>query len=415
MEKDIWVRRFFTVWTGQAFSLLGSQLVQFALIWWLTVETGSATILTLALVMGIAPQVFITPFAGALVDRWKRRRVMIVADGLTALLTLALMMLFALGIVDVVHIMVVLLLRSILSGFHWPAMQASTSLMVPQRHLARVNGLNESVRGIASIAAPPLGAVLIAALPMYLVLSVDMITALIAIVTLLAVYIPEVRKAPMETRSTISSELRDAWRYLCSWKGALLLMMIFMLINFLINPAFALLPLLTVQHFGGGVLEYAALESMAGLGMVLGGLVLGVWGGSSRKVVTCMAATGLCGVGVLTIGVLPPNGYIIATIGCLVIGFALPIINGTIVAIMQRGVRADMQGRVLAILGAGVTAMSPMGLLLAGPLSDAVGIQVWFIGGGIVMLITAFGSVFMPVITRMEDREVEEVPLETAP
>jgi DHA3 family macrolide efflux protein-like MFS transporter len=415
VEKDMWARRFFTVWTGQAFSLLGSQLVQFALIWWLTVETGSATILTLASVMGILPQVFLTPFAGALVDRWKRRRVMIVADGLTALLTLVLMIMFALGSVGVVHIMAVLLLRSILSGFHWPAMQASTSLMVPKAHLARVSGLNESVRGMASIAAPPLGAVLIAALPMYIVLSVDIITALIAIVALLAVHIPEVRKAPVGSRSTISSELRDAWRYLCSWRGALLLMLIFMLINFLINPAFALLPLLTVQHFGGGALEYAALESMAGLGMILGGLVLGVWGGSSRKVMTCMAATGLCGVGVLTIGILPPNGYLVATVGCLVIGLALPIINGTIVAIMQRGIRADMQGRVLAILGAGVTAMSPVGLLLAGPLSDGVGIQVWFIGGGIVMLLTAVGSAFIPVITRMEDREVEEVQLETAP
>jgi len=311
--------------------------------------------------------------------------------------------------------MAVLLLRSILSGFHWPAMQASTSLMVPKAHLARVSGLNESVRGMASIAAPPLGAVLIAALPMYLVLSVDIITALIAIIALLAVHIPEVRKATVDSRSTISSELKDAWRYLCSWRGALLLMLIFMLINFLINPAFALLPLLTVQHFGGGALEYAALESMAGLGMVLGGLVLGVWGGSSRKVMTCMAATGVCGAGVLTIGILPPNGYIVAAIGCLVIGLALPIINGTIVAIMQRGIRADMQGRVLAILGAGVTAMSPVGLLLAGPLSDGVGIQVWFIGGGIVMLLTAIGSAFLPVITRMEDREVEEVPLETAP
>ncbi len=128
-----------------------------------------------------------------------------------------------------------------------------------------------------------------------------------------------------------------------------------------------------------------------------------------------MAATGLCGVGVLTIGFLPTNGYIVATMACLVIGLALPIINGTIVAIMQRGIRADMQGRVLAILGAGVTAMSPVGLMLAGPLSDAVGIQLWFIGGGIVMLLTAFGSLFLPVLTRMEDREVEEVPLEPAP
>lgn len=411
-QGSSWRRRFFTVWTGQAFSLLGSQLVQFALIWWLTVETGSAVVLTLASLMGILPEIFLTPIAGALVDRWNRRRVMIAADALTALVTLALMMLFVLDMVEVIYVMIALLLRSLFSGFHWTSMQASTTLMVPEVHLARVNGINQSVRGIASIAAPPLGAVLIAALPMYLVLSVDALTALIAILSLMVVRIPEIRKAVVKGKITIIKDLREAWFHLRSWKGALLLMIIFMFINFLINPAFALLPLLTMKHFGGGAMEYAFLESLAGLGMVLGGLFLGIWGGTSRKVVTCMAATGLCGIGVFTIGILPPSGYVVAVLGCLVIGLTLPIINGTIVAIMQKGIRVDMQGRVLAFLGSGVSAMSPVGLILAGPIADAVGIQWWFVSGGIAMFLTAIGSAFIPAILHMEDREVEQVELE---
>lgn len=411
-QGSSWRRRFFTVWTGQAFSLLGSQLVQFALIWWLTVETGSAVVLTLASLMGILPEIFLTPIAGALVDRWNRRRVMIAADALTALVTLALMMLFVLDMVEVIYVMIALLLRSLFSGFHWTSMQASTTLMVPEVHLARVNGINQSVRGIASIAAPPLGAVLIAALPMYLVLSVDALTALIAILSLMLVRIPEIRKAVVKGKITIIKDLREAWFYLRSWKGALLLMIIFMFINFLINPAFALLPLLTMKHFGGGAMEYAFLESLAGLGMVLGGLFLGIWGGTSRKVVTCMAATGLCGIGVFTIGILPPSGYVVAVLGCLVIGLTLPIINGTIVAIMQKGIRVDMQGRVLAFLGSGVSAMSPVGLILAGPIADEVGIQWWFVSGGIAMFLTAIGSAFIPAILHMEDREVEQVELE---
>lgn len=407
-----WGRRFFTVWTGQAFSLLGSQLVQFALIWWLTVETGSAIVLTIASIMGILPEIFLTPIAGALVDRWNRRRVMIAADLLTAAVTLVLMVLFALGLVEVVHVLLALLLRSLFSGFHWTSMQASTTLMVPEVHLARISGLNQSVRGMASILAPPLGAVLIAALPMYLVLSVDVITALIAVLSLMVVRIPEIRKAMVKGKMSITGDLREAWTYLRSWKGAVFLMIIFMFINFLINPAFALLPLLTVKHFGGGAMEYAFLESLAGLGMVLGGLFLGLWGGTTRKVVTCMAATGLCGIGVFTIGIVPPSGYMVAALGCLVIGLTLPIINGTVVAIMQKGIRADMQGRALALLGSGVAAMSPVGLILAGPIADAAGIQPWFIVGGTAMFLTAIGSVFMPVIMHMEDRVVEEVQLE---
>jgi DHA3 family macrolide efflux protein-like MFS transporter len=409
-----WTKRFFTIWTGQAFSIVGSQLVQFALIWWLTIETGSATVLTIASIMGILPQVIITPLAGTYVDRWKRRRVMIAADGLTALVTFALMISFALGSESVPQIMVVLLLRSTFSAFHWPAMQASTTLMVPEDHLVRVSGLNESVRGLGSIAAPPLGAVLIAILPMQWVLSVDLFTAAIAILTLVLVTIPEVRRAEGRTTS-VRADLREAFIYLASWKGAVWLMVIFMFINFLINPAFALLPLLTLKHFGLGAIEYAAMESMAGLGMIVGGLVLGVWGGAHRKIVTCMAATGICGLGVGLIGVLPPEGYLLAVASCLLVGVTLSIINGSIVAIMQKGIRADMQGRALALLNSGVAAMSPAGLLLAGPISDTIGIQVWFIIGGVAMVFTALVSIFIPAIMRMEDREVEKVELEQLP
>jgi DHA3 family macrolide efflux protein-like MFS transporter len=410
-----WARRFFIVWTGQAFSLIGSNLVQFALVWWLTVETGSAIVLAVASIMGVLPQVVLTPFAGAYVDRWSRKRVMIIADGLTAAVTVLLMLSFALGTADILQIMIILLARSTLSGFHWTAMQASTTLMVPEVHLARISGLNEAIRGLASIAAPPLGAVLIAVLPMYAVLSVDVLTAAIAIFALVVVNIPEVRKAAERAGVSVLSDMKDAMNYLRSWKGAVRVILIFMLINFLISPAFALLPLLTLQHFGGGAMEYAALESLAGAGMIVGGVALGIWGGTSRKIVTCMAATGMCGLGVGLIGLLPPTGYFWAAFGCLLIGLALPVINGTIVAIMQKGIRADMQGRVLAILGAGVAAMSPFGLLLAGPISEFVGIQAWFVVGGVVMVATAVGSIFIPALMHMEDREPEVVPLEPAP
>jgi DHA3 family macrolide efflux protein-like MFS transporter len=293
-------------------------------------------------------------------------------------------------------------------------MQASTTLMVPEDHLVRVSGLNESVRGLGSIAAPPLGAVLIAILPMQWVLSVDLFTAAIAILTLVLVTIPEVRRAEGRTTS-VRADLREAFIYLASWKGAVWLMVIFMFINFLINPAFALLPLLTLKHFGLGAIEYAAMESMAGLGMIVGGLVLGVWGGAHRKIVTCMAATGICGLGVGLIGVLPPEGYLLAVASCLLVGVTLSIINGSIVAIMQKGIRADMQGRALALLNSGLAAMSPSGLLLAGPISDTIGIQVWFIIGGVAMVFTALVSIFIPAIMRMEDREVEKVELEQLP
>jgi MFS family permease len=164
-ERSQSMTPFFTVWTGQAVSLLGSQLVQFALVWWLTETTGSATVLAGATIVALLPQILFSPFAGALVDRWNRRAVMIVADTAIALATLLLAALFALGIVEVWHVFALTFIRSLGGAFHWPAMQASTTLMVPQKHFARVAGLNQTLFGATNVISPPVGALLLQVLP----------------------------------------------------------------------------------------------------------------------------------------------------------------------------------------------------------------------------------------------------------
>ena len=204
-----WKRTFFLIWTGQAFSLLGSSLVQFALVWWLTQKTGSATVLAAATFVALLPSVFLGPFVGALVDRWNRRIVMIAADGMVALATAALVILFWLDIAQVWHVYVVLFVRSLTGTFHFPAMQASTSLMVPDKHLSRISGLNQALRGILNIAAPPLGALLIGLIPMAAVMAIDIVTAAIAILPLLFVSIPQPQQANPSEAVTPTTVLRD--------------------------------------------------------------------------------------------------------------------------------------------------------------------------------------------------------------
>jgi DHA3 family macrolide efflux protein-like MFS transporter len=174
-----WKTRFFTIWSGQAFSLLGSMLVQFALVWWLTSATGSATVLATATLVAMLPQVFLSPFAGALVDRWNRRVVMMMADSTIAVSSLVLAYLFATDQAQIWHVYAIMFIRSAGAAFHWPAMQASTSLMVPQEHLSRVAGFNQMLQGAMSIIAPVLGAVLIVVLPMQGVLLIDVFTAML--------------------------------------------------------------------------------------------------------------------------------------------------------------------------------------------------------------------------------------------
>jgi len=143
-EDPRWLRRFAPIWIGQVFSLFGSGLVHFSLIWWLTQTTGSAVVLATASLVGFLPQVVLGPFAGALVDRWNRRRVMMLSDSGIALATLGLVILFALGLAQPWHVYLILFLRSLGGAFHWPALQASTTLLVPERHLARVAGANQA-------------------------------------------------------------------------------------------------------------------------------------------------------------------------------------------------------------------------------------------------------------------------------
>src|SRR3972149_2030944 len=180
-----WKKPFFLVWSGQAFSLLGSQLVQFALIWYLTKQTGSATVLATATLVGMLPFIFLGPIAGSVVDRSNRRRIMILADSGIALSTLLLVALFAFGWVQIWHIYALMLVRSLGQAFHSPAFAASTSLMVPKEHLARVQGINQMLNGGLNIVSAPLGALMLELLPMQSVLSVDILTALIAVSTVL--------------------------------------------------------------------------------------------------------------------------------------------------------------------------------------------------------------------------------------
>jgi DHA3 family macrolide efflux protein-like MFS transporter len=399
---------FFVIWTGQAFSLVGSQLVQFALVWWLTKTTGSATVLAFATMMALLPQIVLGPVAGALVDRWDRRRVLMVADGGIALATLLLAALYALGVVQVWHIYALMLFRAAGSAFHWPAMQASTTLLVPQKHLSRIAGLNQTIAGLANIGAPPLGALLLELLPMQGILAIDVITALIAIGPLVFIRIPQPERTEDSMAggavASVLGGVREGLRFVWGWPGMTLIIVIAMLLNLVGAPALSLLPIMVTQHFGGGAAEYAWLESGWGVGMVLGGLTLGVWGGFRRRTVTAMLALAVQGVAIFGTGLVPGNAYPLALGTIFFTGFTNPIINGSLLATVQSAVPPAMQGRVLTLLRSGALAMTPLGLAVAGPLADALSVQAWFLIAGVATVAMAIGAFFVPAIMDIEDR-----------
>ncbi len=399
-----WRSRFFPIWTGQVFSLLGSELVQFALVWWLTRTTGSATVLAGATLVALLPQILISPIAGTLVDRWDRRRVMMLADGAIALTSVALALLFALGVARVWHVYVALLFRSTGSAFHWPAMQAATAMMIPDRHLSRIGGLNQGLYGFAAIVAPPLGAILLGLLPMHGILAIDVVTALAAVLPLVCVRIPRPqRELPAERRPSVLADLGAGLRFVWSWKPLLAIILVSMSVNVFTNPASALSPLLVTKHFGGGAIQLAGLQSAFGFGMVGGGALLGIWGGFKRRIVTVVAALFLMGIGFTAVGFMPATGFGAAVAAFGFVGVMSPICDGALLAILQSTVPHEMQGRVLSLLMSGAKAAAPLGLAVAGPVADRFGVPVWYTIAGLVMVAGSLLVFVLPGVLRIEE------------
>lgn len=410
-----WKKTFFLIWFGQAFSLFGSELVQFALVWYLTKQTGSASVLAMASFVALLPKVFISPFIGALIDRWNRQKVMIFADLAIALFSLLLALDFWAGGVQIWHIYCIMFIRALGSSFHWPAMQASTSLLVPQDNLSKISGLNQTLQGAMGILAPMAAALLLDVMPMQGILAMDVITAVIAILPLLFVTIPQ---PILAAQQPILNSARDLWRdvkkgfhYLVQWKGMLYLIAAATILNFLLNPGFTFTPLLVTDYFKLGAFELSLMEAVFSAGMIIGGLVLGVWGGFKKKINTIL--TGILGIAVSTAAIAAAGDeqFYLAVAGMAVTGFAMPITNGPIYAVLQAHVEPEIQGRVFTLVNSLTTAMMPLSMLVAAPVAEWIGIRGWLAVASAGCFIISIGGFFIPELMNLENPQYQSPKL----
>jgi DHA3 family macrolide efflux protein-like MFS transporter len=232
-------------------------------------------------------------------------------------------------------------------------------------------------------------------------------TALLAVVPLLFIAIPQPPRRLAEgtagqPRPSVLADLCVGLRYVAGWPGLMAILVMAMLINFIVNPAFLLMPILVIKHFGRGALQLGWLESAWGLGVVIGGLVLSAWGGFRRRVVTSLLGVIGMGVGTIMVGVAPANAFVLALAGLFVGGFMNPITNGPLFAVLQSTVDADMQGRVFLLVNSGATAVMPLSLLIAGPVADALGVRVWYLAGGIACVVIGLIAFGVPAIMHVE-------------
>jgi DHA3 family macrolide efflux protein-like MFS transporter len=397
-----WKTRFFTIWAGQQGSLLGSWVAQFGLVWWLTQETGSATVLATASLVAMVPLIALGPFTGTLVDRLPRRWLMVWVDCGIAALAGLLAFLFWAGAIRIWHIYLVMALRSAAGALHWPAMAAATSLLVPKEHLTRIAGLNQTMQGLLSIVSPPLGAIAVSLLPMYGVMGIDIFTFLFAVLPLLFLPIPEPGRGPARKTSYLS-DLVGGFRYVWSWRGLFLLLCLAALLNGIAQPMATLMPLLIKDYFGKGAIELGWAESAWGIGVVLGGLLLAAWGGFKKKIHTILVGVVGMGLGFVAVGFLPSGWFYIALAMFLFAGLMNPVANSPFMALVQGTVEPGMQGRVFSLMSSMTQGMAPLSLLLAGPLADLFGVRFWYLVGGGGMIFLGLAATTVPGIMHLEE------------
>ena len=369
-ESSSKLRIFLVIWFGQLISTLGSGLTGFALGVWIYTETGSTTLFAINLLAFALPNLLVSPFAGVLVDRWDRRKVMILSDTGAGLSTVAVAVLYFTGGLQVWHVFLLTAINSGFNAFQWPAYSAVTSLLVPKEQLGRAGGLVQIGEAISALASPAIAGVLFVTIGLQGVVLVDFSTYIIAVLTLLAVRVPPppVTEAGIAGRGSLLQEAAYGWKYIVARRGLFGLLMVFAATNFLSSLWNPLLPPMVLEMSSPQALGY--LGSVVGVGMLIGTLVMSAWGGPKRRIHGVLGFLMISGVFEALLG-LRPSLVLMAVAGFGAM-FTLPIVNGSSQAIWQSKVAPDVQGRVFSVRRMIAWSAMPLAYLVAGPLADRV-------------------------------------------
>ena len=356
--------------------------------------------LALATLVGFLPQGVLGLFIGGWIDRHSRKRIMIGADLFIAAVSALLAVISAFLDPPVWVVLALLFLRSIGSAFHTPSINAVTPLIVPTDKLAKCTGYIQSLQSVSSIVSPALGALLYAQCTLTEIIALDVVGAVIASIAVMLVKIPNIDVANIPQSEGVLAGAKEAYRILAQQKGLLTLLWMGALYMFAYMPINALFPLISMNHFGGTTWHVAMSESVFAAGMLLGGIVLGVWGGFQRKTTTVLLSIAVMGIALLIAGVLPASGFIAFVVCCAIMGFSAPF-YGVQTAIYQEMVRPEYLGRVFSLSLSTMSLAMPLGLIAAGCFADMTGVETWFAISGIFIAGIAVVGAVLPSIKEL--------------
>ncbi len=398
--KD-WKKVFIIIWTGQLFSTLSSAVVGYAVVFWLSVQTGSAEVLAFTTIATLLPQLLFGLFTGVLIDRWDRKLTMIFADSFIALCSVVLGILFYFGKAEIGYIYVLLALRSTGAAFHVPAMQASIPLLAPESKLMRISGINQVIHSVSTIAGPALAALFITAFNMTYVLLFDVIGAAMACIALMLVTIPNPPKKSDSHTPDMFREMKDGLKEIYGKHGLLWLFIYTVAVMFFIMPIAVLFPLMTLNHFSGNTYMMSVVEIGWGLGMLLGGLLMGVQKFKINNIVLINTMYLIIGITFAFSGILSPTGFWIFVVLTFLCGIAGAVYSGAFTVVLQTTVDPAALGRVFSIYGSVTMMPSMIGLLQTGLIADRIGITNAFIIAGIAIVVIGIISFYTPSVKEM--------------
>lgn len=377
-------RAFSVIWFGQSVSLIGTAMTRFALTIWAYQTTGSATALALVAFFSFGPMVLFSPIAGALVDRWNRKTIMIMADLAAGLATMSLLFLYATGQLQIWHLYVAGAFASTFEAFQFPAFSAAITMMIDKKHYARANGMQSLSDSGSTIVAPVIATIMLVATGIAGVMIIDIITFFIAIGTIILIDIPQPKLSTdgQKAQGSLLQESLFGFRYILARPPLLGIQCIFFLTNLFSAFGLTLLPVMILARTGNDEVSLGTVQSMLGIGGFVGGLLMSTWGGPKRRVNGVLFGMFLSGVfGQVTLGL--GQNVLVWSVGAFLLMFFVPFINGSNQAIWQSKVPADLQGRVFSVRRLIAQITSPVGMLLVGPLADLIFEPAMMSGGSL--------------------------------
>jgi MFS transporter, DHA3 family, macrolide efflux protein len=366
------MRSFVIIWIGQMFSLSGTSMSGFGLTVWTFELTGSATALALVGFFYVTPMLIVSPIAGVLVDRSNRKFMMMISDLASGLATVSILALYLAGELQIWHLYIANAFIGTFQTFQWPAFSAAITTMLPKQQYGRANGLMSLTETGPDILAPILASALFAVIGLGGILTIDLVTLSIAILTLLLVHVPQppVTQVGLESRGKLWKESAYGFKYILKQPSLLALQIVFLCGNFCFTIAYTLAAPMILARTGNNELALGTVNSIGAIGGVAGAAVLSAWGGPKRKVHGVLSGWGLSGLGVMLMGL--ARGVPLWTISRFWNSFISPFVNGSNQTIWQSKVAPDVQGRVFATRRLIAWLSMPLATLVAGPLADKV-------------------------------------------